>query len=660
MMQSRGAGRFQSALPQHIVSYHPSSPVSTPSQHSAASTAAHMARMQRQFSTETAVEGGGSRYYATPPDASVLQNPINNTQQQQLQSRPATHSPPYNNTAVVNTSAHSHQYYNAQAHNITHHIPVTSHAANSALPLQQPQQSTAAVNHRWNAQQPRPLSQQQQHQRPMSAHSSLQSTHVLTKQQQQHQQQLKSKQEQPLDFDSNQDPYSKWQHFYVNQKHQLNLNRFTSQQAPPTKTDTQFTNDDALQLKAESQLRGRDMGGVANVRATERIRSATPDSMTERPSRQLPPLRPSSANAKQRNHPPPQMLSYQQGVTSEQDYAVTSDVSRADQLVDYRSANSRTPTQQTPIHRSQRKQLPVLPAAAAAVPSQSHSMMTSQGSMEATGSGRSKDRASGRSSAFNATLEKFSQISQDASAYNDPTQHPMRQQQQQLQTGSGSNIVQRSGSRLQRPRTAPAQRCNVAPQFSATTQSRNTFTITTVAMANSNNTPVAMDRHNPSLASSTTAAAFDLSRSLKDTRDVSRSCDLLQEFVSASNDSQSTFNNQRSLPKALDLSMVDRYKMTSRHHVKLLLTSLNCFCGRFSSLDVDDEEVDHVDIAKRATQMVEKLSDENQALRTEVEQAQKQLATVGRVSDQEFISIKTIHDLNLLHLACASHGCIRC
>ena len=55
------------------------------------------------------------------------------------------------------------------------------------------------------------------------------------------------------------------------------------------------------------------------------------------------------------------------------------------------------------------------------------------------------------------------------------------------------------------------------------------------------------------------------------------------------------------------------------------------FFGRFSSLDVDDEEVDHVDIAKRATQMVEKLSDENQALRTEVEQAQKQLATVGRV-----------------------------
>ena len=57
------------------------------------------------------------------------------------------------------------------------------------------------------------------------------------------------------------------------------------------------------------------------------------------------------------------------------------------------------------------------------------------------------------------------------------------------------------------------------------------------------------------------------------------------------------------------------------------------FCCRFSSLDVDDEEVDHVDIAKRATQMVEKLSDENQALRTEVEQAQKQLATVGRVRD---------------------------
>ena len=49
-------------------------------------------------------------------------------------------------------------------------------------------------------------------------------------------------------------------------------------------------------------------------------------------------------------------------------------------------------------------------------------------------------------------------------------------------------------------------------------------------------------------------------------------------------------------------------------------------------LDADDE-VDHVDIAKRATQMVEKLSDENQTLRVEIEKAKTQLTNLSRVRE---------------------------
>lgn len=45
----------------------------------------------------------------------------------------------------------------------------------------------------------------------------------------------------------------------------------------------------------------------------------------------------------------------------------------------------------------------------------------------------------------------------------------------------------------------------------------------------------------------------------------------------------------------------------------------------------EDTEVDHVDIAKRATQMVEKLSEENLTLRLDVEKAKMKLAHLHRV-----------------------------
>ena len=365
------ASRFQSGMPQHIVSYHPSSPISSPSQHSSAS--AHVSRMQREFSDDAVMCGS---YYANPAD--VLQNPaLSSNTQATTASRAAQQSP-----FASGSNVHSAQYYNnapaqPQQHSLTHHIPVTS-PANSAA---QQQQSTA-VNHLWNVAQQRPLvQQQQQQQRPASAHSGLARTSK----------QVNTRQEQPLEYDK-QDPYLKWRHFYVNQKNQLSQYRFFNQQPQVGARDEQgrtVTQQEGAKepLDFASASSNRD---VSNVRATERIRSATPDALLERPntSRQLP-SRPSSANAKTRCHLP-QSQQHQPRLTSEQD-RVTSDSSYAHEQVDQRATGGSVSSQQpVAAHRSQRKQLPAVPAAATSSQLQHTSPETGV---------KSKERSSGRSSA---------------------------------------------------------------------------------------------------------------------------------------------------------------------------------------------------------------------------------------------------------------------
>ena len=269
---------------------------------------------------------------------------------------------------------------------------------------------------------------------------------------------------QPLD--SNQDPFKKWQHYYVNQKNQLNQYKFFH---PPEHGEHAGHAESAAASNPLSKSKSGSYIGkphpdtpVSNVRALDGQRSATPELSSRPVARQLP-MRPNSANAKQR------MPAVSVGQLKQQ---------KASKIVPPQASKLSSKKAAFDVNRDETL-------------STISTMSTSSSEVDSN-----LRRPNSRTPpAFKAALDKFASSGQKS----------LNEQRGLLR----SSPSQSRGGRVQRPRTAP-------PQRSALTVSASSPAAATVQQQ--------------------ALVTADGGRSLAGGKELSRSCELLNQLARADNE----------------------------------------------------------------------------------------------------------------------------